>query len=171
MNLTEIKLCGWPHQHKFRVGRGISSGNGKTSGRGSKGFHARQGHKIGQITEGSGSQSLYRRTPKRGFNHTMFDDTYLVINLADLAERFKDGEEVTLATLREKNIRIPKSKYDLRLVLLGRLNPDQKLPKNLKIKLHRISKTAQDAIQKTNGTVEIITLKKPVRNKKTPKAE
>lgn len=171
MDLNEIKLAGWPHQHHVRVGRGPSSGLGQTSGRGTKGFHSRQGHKIGQITEGSGSQSLYRRSPKRGFNHKVFDDTKLIINLADLVERFKDGEEVTLETLHEKKIRVPKSKYDLRLVLLGRLDPEQQLPKNLKIKLHRISKTAQEAIQKANGTVEVIKLKKAVRNPKNKKVE
>ncbi len=162
MKLDEIKFYGEPRKHGVRVGRGAGSGLGKTAGRGTKGFKKRQGHKILQIREGA-SMSLYRHSPKRGFKHVIFDDTIIAINLSDL-QLFKDGETVNLATLREKGFKIPKSKRCLRLKLLGKTEEGQELPKNLKLELHQISKTAEEQIKKVQGSVKIIEIAKPTKN-------
>ncbi len=162
MNLADIKMFGLKRKHRVRVGRGIGSGLGKTSGRGMKGFHARQGHKIGQVTEG-GTMPLYRRLPKRGFKHTDFDDTWIIINLEDL-NVFQEGEEVSLSTIAQKGLlKLPKSKKDLRLKLLAR---GEVKVKNLKLKLHKISEEAQKKIAQVQGTVELIVIAKP---KKKPR--
>lgn len=164
MKLDEIKFYGEPRKHGVRVGRGIGSGLGKTSGRGQKGFKQRSGHKILQVREGA-SMSLYRHAPKRGFKHTFFDDFIVAINLSDL-QLFKDGETVSLTTLKEKGYKIPKSKRCVRLKLLGKAAEDQQLPKDLKLNLHQISKTAKTQIEAAKGVVNLIEVAKPQKNVK-----
>lgn len=168
MKLDEIKLYGEPRKHRVRVGRGAGSGLGKTSGRGTKGFKKRQGHKILQVREGA-SMSLYRHSPKRGFKHTIFDDTIIAINLSDLQSFFKDGETVNLATLREKGFKIPKSKRCIRIKLLGKTSEGQELPKNLKLELHQISATAREQIEKVQGSLKLIELVKHKKYEKKTK--
>ncbi len=88
-------------QERKRVGRGIGSGLGKTSGRGHKGQKARSGGSIRPGFEG-GQMPLQRRLPKRGFTN-IFRKVYTVINLKDL-ERFAAGTEVTPRLLLDQGV-------------------------------------------------------------------
>ena len=84
-----------------RLGRGIGSGLGKTSGKGHKGQWARSGGGVRPGFEG-GQMPLARRLPKRGF-HNIFGTTYAPVNVSAL-EKFEDGTEVTAEALREAGI-------------------------------------------------------------------
>ena len=85
-----------------RLGRGTSSGHGKTSGKGHKGQNARSGGGVRAVFEG-GQLPLYRRLPKRGFTNARFKVEYAVINMTDL-NRFDDGAVVTPELLKEMGL-------------------------------------------------------------------
>ena len=85
-----------------RVGRGVGSGTGKTSGAGEKGQNARSGGGVHPWFEG-GQTPRYRRIAKRGFSNAMFKTEYAVINLSDL-NKFEEGTEVTPQLLKEMGI-------------------------------------------------------------------
>ena len=93
MKLHELKPAEGSRQVRNRVGRGTSSGNGKTAGRGQKGQKARSGGGVRLGFEG-GQTPLFRRLPKRGFTNINRKD-YAVVNL-DTLNRFEDGTEVTV---------------------------------------------------------------------------
>ena len=90
MKLNEIRDNDGAHYRAKRVGRGIGSGKGKTSGRGGKGQTARTGVAINGF-EG-GQTPLHRRLPKRGFNNFIFQKDYKVINLGRLQQAIDDGK-------------------------------------------------------------------------------
>ena len=85
-----------------RLGRGTSSGHGKTSGKGHKGQNARSGGGVRAVFEG-GQLPLYRRLPKRGFTNARFKVEYAVINMTDL-NRFDDGAVITPELLKEMGL-------------------------------------------------------------------
>ena len=95
MMIHEITPKAGRYRAKKRLGRGISSGHGKTSGRGSKGAGSRSGWS-GSIHPGreGGQMSFFRRIPKRGFNNANFRVEYVVVNLNALSARFESGAEV-----------------------------------------------------------------------------
>ena len=99
MKLHELRYNEGSIKDAKRVGRGTSSGNGKTSGRGQKGQNSRSGGGVRIGFEG-GQNPLFRRVPKRGFNNYNFAVRYAVINLSDL-ERFDDGAVVTPEILKD----------------------------------------------------------------------
>ena len=99
MKLNELRTPEGSRQERRRVGRGVGSGLGKTSGRGYKGQKARSGGSINPVFEG-GQLPLYRRLPKRGFSNAKFKIVYAVVNVEDL-NRFEDGTVVTPALLKE----------------------------------------------------------------------
>ncbi len=101
MKLNELKATEGSRRNRKRVGRGTSSGYGKTSGRGQKGQLARSGGKTRLGFEG-GQMPLYRRMPKRGFNNINRKE-YAIINLNDL-NKFEAGSEVTIDSLKEAGI-------------------------------------------------------------------
>jgi len=136
---------------KIRVGRGIGSGKGKTSGRGVKGQKSRSGVAIKSF-EG-GQMPLYRRLPKRGFN-SVNKDHIAIINLEDIEaflknKRIKNQDEITIKYLIDK--KIVKKKYD-KLKVLGTGD----LKEKLKIKTDYISKSAKEKIEKAGGSVSIL---------------
>ena len=90
MKLNEIKDNKGAHYRAKRVGRGIGSGKGKTSGRGGKGQTARSGVAINGF-EG-GQTPLHRRLPKRGFNNKIFQKDYKVVNLGRLQQAVDAGK-------------------------------------------------------------------------------
>lgn len=130
---------------KKRVGRGIGSGLGKTSGKGAKGQKARSGGKIRRGFEG-GQTPLYRRIPKRGFtNH--FAKEYALVNISDL-EKFDNDSVVDLKVLIEKGI----IKDELSgLKILGNGN----LTKKLTVVASKFSKSAQEKIEAVGGKIEV----------------
>jgi large subunit ribosomal protein L15 len=161
MNLNEVNRGITKHKTRKRIGRGPGSGQGKTAGRGHKGQRSRSGASFSMIFEG-GQMPLVRRIPKRGFNNK-FADTVVVVNLADIEERFEAGAQVTMETLRERNL--AKGRYD-RLKILG----NGELTKKLTITAHQFSKSALEKIQNVGGEAVVLPGKKPVvRNKMKPK--
>ena len=147
MNLHELKPAEGSRKVRNRVGRGTSSGNGKTSGRGQKGQKSRSGGGVRPGFEG-GQTQLFRRMPKRGFlnvNHKV----YSIVNL-DSLNRLEDGAEVTAQTL--KDAKIIKSLNDgLKVLGNGELTA-----KNLKVSVAKISASAKAAIEANGGTVEVL---------------
>lgn len=96
MKLHEMKAAEGSRKVRNRVGRGTSSGNGKTSGRGQKGQKSRSGGGVRPYFEG-GQTELFRRLPKRGFTNVNRKE-YAIVNL-DTLNRLGDGAEVTAETL------------------------------------------------------------------------
>ena len=147
MKLHELRYNEGSIKDAKRVGRGTSSGNGKTSGRGQKGQNSRSGGGVRIGFEG-GQNPLFRRVSKRGFNNYNFAVRYAVINLSDL-ERFDDGAVVTPEILKE--IGLVKKQLD-GVKVLG----NGTLTKKLTVKATMFSKTAKEKIEKIGGKAEVI---------------
>ena len=130
-----------------RVGRGVGSGTGKTSGKGEKGQNARSGGGVRPGFEG-GQLPLFRRLPKRGFSNAKFKTRYAVINLSDL-NRFEDGAVVTPELLKEMGLL--KNQLD-GVKVLG----NGTLEKKLVVKAHKFSSVAKEQIEKLGGKAEVI---------------
>lgn len=144
MKLHELKPAEGSRQLRNRVGRGTSSGNGKTAGRGQKGQKARSKVRVG--FEG-GQMPLFRRMPKRGFKNVNRKD-YAIVNLETL-NKFEDGTEVTPALLVE--IRVVKDEKD-GIKVLG----NGELTKKLTVKASKFSASAKAAIEAAGGTAEVM---------------
>ena len=130
-----------------RLGRGVGSGLGKTSGKGHKGQNARSGGGVRQGFEG-GQLPLFRRLPKRGFSNAMFKTRYAVINLSDL-NKFEDGAVVTPELLSEMGL-VKKQLDGIKVLGNG------KLEKKLVVKAHKFSDVAKEQIEKLGGKAEVI---------------
>ena len=128
-----------------RVGRGIGSGLGKTSGKGHKGQKARTGGTIRRGFEG-GQTPLMRRLPKRGFNN-IFAKEYSTINVSDL-ERFEDGTTVNIALLLNEGI-IRKELDGLKVLGNGNLT------KKLTVEATKFSASAIKKIEAAGGKTEV----------------
>lgn len=145
MKLNELRPAPGSKTSPRRVGRGIGSGLGKTSGKGHKGQNARSGGGVRPGFEG-GQMPLHRRLPKRGFtNHNKI--VYTEVNLSTL-EKF-DGAEVTAETLKQARLI---SKVNDGIVILGTGD----LTKKLNVKAARVTKTAKEKIEAVGGKVEVI---------------
>ena len=131
---------------RTRVGRGIGSGLGKTSGRGHKGQKARSGGGVRRGFEG-GQTPLYRRLPKRGFTNINRKE-YAIVNLETL-NKFEDGTEITPELL--KDMGLVKKQLD-GIKVLG----NGELTKKLTVKASMFSKTAKEKIEKNGGKAEVI---------------
>ncbi len=129
------------------VGRGQGTGNGCTAGRGSNGQKSRSGFSRQLGFEG-GQMPLSRRIPKRGFNNTKFEKAYQEVNIRDL-NRFNDGDEVGYDALLKMGLVNKKSRF---VKLLGK----GELKRKLKIRVHRASSAAREAVEKAGGTLEIV---------------
>ena len=144
------------NKSKLRVGRGIGSGKGKTSGRGVKGQKSRSGVAIKSF-EG-GQMPLYRRLPKRGFK-PIKKKNIAIINLQDINYFLKNKkidakEEISIKNLSDKKL-IAK-KYG-KLKILGKGEVKEKI----KIKTDFISKSAKVKIEKIGGSINIVKEKTP----------
>lgn len=146
MKLHELKPAPGSRKKRNRVGRGIGSGSGKTSGRGQKGQKARSGGGVRPGFEG-GQNPIIRRLPKRGF-HNRNRKEYAIINL-DALNQFSEGTEITPSLLLEKRV-IRNLKDGLKVLGEGDLNV------KLTVKAHKFSKTAEEKIQAAGGTTEVI---------------
>ena len=133
---------------KKRLGRGIGSGLGKTSGKGHKGQWARSGGGVRPGFEG-GQMPLTRRVPKRGFNNH-FRKEYAIVNLAVL-ENFEAGAVVDYEALYVAGY-IKEVKNAVGLKVLG----SGELTKALTVKAAKFSASAKEAIEKVGGTCEEI---------------
>ena len=149
MKLHELRPAQGSRRRRRRVGRGISAGQGKTAGRGTKGQNARSGGGVRSYFEG-GQLPLVRRLPqKRGFTN-IWKVHYKPVNL-DRLDGFKAGSEVTPQTLAEAGIiKSP----DQPVVILGRGDLDRALT----VKAQRFSASARTKIEAAGGTVEKLPL-------------
>ncbi|MDE5756877.1 MAG: 50S ribosomal protein L15 [Clostridia bacterium] len=130
-----------------RLGRGIGSGLGKTSGKGHKGQWARSGGGVRPGFEG-GQMPLVRRIPKRGFNN-VFKKEYSIVNVSDL-EVFDNGTIVTAELLLEKGVLSKVEPYGLKVLGNGTLT------KKLEVKANKFTKSAAEIIQKAGGKAEVL---------------
>jgi large subunit ribosomal protein L15 len=103
MQLHDVHQGIHRRKKRKRIGRGIGSGHGKTSGKGHKGHASRQGFKLSPIFEG-GQMPLARRVPKRGFVNGAFKKCYAIINLAALEASFDPGTLVDEKALRARGL-------------------------------------------------------------------
>ena len=139
-----------PRKARKRVGRGESSGLGKTSGKGSNGQKSRAGGGVKPYFEG-GQMPIYRRVPKRGFSNALFKKEYAIVTL-DLLNRFEDGAVVTPELLFETGL-VRELKDGIKVLGNGTLD------KKLTVKAHKVSASAKAAIEAKGGVVEIIEVK------------
>ena len=146
MRLDELKPAEGSTFERKRVGRGIGSGTGKTSGKGHKGQNARSGGGVRPGFEG-GQMPIYRRLPKRGFTN-IFAKEYVAINVEAL-NKLENGSEVTAEILKANGII---SKVCDGIVILGR----GEINKALTVKAKRFSKTAEQKIVAAGGKVEVV---------------
>lgn len=146
MKLHELKPAKGSRKKATRVGRGIGSGLGKTSGRGHKGQKSRSGGGVRLGFEG-GQMPLYRRLPKRGFTN-IFKKEIVTVNVETL-NRFDGGTEVTPVLLVESGI-IKGIKDGVKILGSGSLE------KSLTVKAHGFSQQAQEKIEAAGGKVEVI---------------
>ena len=136
---------------KIRVGRGIGSGKGKTSGRGVKGQKSRSGVAIKSF-EG-GQMPLYRRLPKRGFK-PITRKNIAIINISDIEsfiknKKIKAQDEINIKILTEK--KLINKKYN-KLKILG----NGEIKDKLKIKTNFISESAKSKIEKAGGVITLL---------------
>ena len=146
MRLDELKPSEGSRFAVKRVGRGIGSGTGKTSGKGHKGQKARSGGGVRPGFEG-GQMPLYRRLPKRGFTN-IFAKQYVTINV-EVLEKFENGTEVTAETLKEAGI-ISKTLDGVKVLGRGELT------KSLNVKVASYTASAKEKIEKAGGKAEVI---------------
>ena len=188
MNLNELRPAAGSKRERRRVGRGHGTGWGKTAGKGHNGQKQRSGSYVSPIFEG-GQMLIIRRIPKRGFSNAPFKKDIIAITLADIVERFNDGDVVSLQTLVENGIvKNPKfiKKYsdetlrnvkgrravkeylnsnveayvkEKEFTSLLKIIGNTEVNKKLTVKTHKISKTAKELIEKAGGSVEIVEIK------------
>ena len=146
MNLHSLSPTPGSRRDPIRVGRGRSSGKGKTCGRGHKGQMSRKGHKHKPGFEG-GQMRLVRRLPKRGF-HNINRKEYVPVNVAELS-RFDDGTEVTVAILQAAGL-ANGVRDGIKILGSGPLN------RKLTIQAQAFSASARAQIESAGGTCEIV---------------
>ena len=188
MNLNELRPAAGSKRERRRVGRGHGTGWGITAGKGHNGQKQRSGSYVSPIFEG-GQMPIIRRIPKRGFSNAPFKKDIIAITLADIVERFNDGDVVSLETLVENGIvKNPKfiKKYsdealrnvkgrravkeylnsnveayvkEKEFTSLLKIIGNTEVNKKLTVKAHRISKAAKELIEKAGGSVELLEIK------------
>ena len=147
MKLHELQYTEGARKARKRVGRGTSSGNGKTAGRGQKGQGARSGGGKKPGFEG-GQTPLFMRLPKRGFtNYTRKE--YAIVNLETL-NKFEDGATVDPVALIEAGI-LKNVRDGIRILGNGSLET-----KNLTVIANGFTKSAEEKITAAGGKVEVI---------------
>ncbi len=147
MRIHELTPAPGSRKPRKRVGRGISSGQGKTSGRGQKGQGSRSSVNIPRSFEG-GQMPLAQRLPKlRGFTNFNRKE-YAVVNLGKL-NRFEAGTEVNPQLLRDAGL-VRKSLDGIKILAAGELKVA------LKVSAHRVSGGARKAIEAAGGSVELL---------------
>ena len=145
MKLGELKPA-VQKTKRTRVGRGVGSGLGKTSGRGHKGQKARSGGGVRRGFEG-GQTPLYRRLPKRGFNNSKFAKNYTEVTLTML--NHSTSEVVDAESLIKDGI-IAKANDGIVVLATG------KLEKKLTVKAVKFTKAAKEQIEALGGKTEVI---------------
>ena len=160
MNLNEIKDNNKATKDRKRIGRGIGSGTGKTSGKGHKGQKARSGVAIKGF-EG-GQMPIHRRLPKRGFTN---------INRVPFVELNLDNIEKLIANKKINNQKAINSEYLLELGLIKKITSKVKLlakgeiKSKINIEVSAVSSKARELVEKVGGTVTVLEKKKQIVKK------
>ena len=160
MNLNEIKDNDKATKDRKRIGRGIGSGTGKTSGKGHKGQKARSGVAIKGF-EG-GQMPIHRRLPKRGFTS---------INRVPFVEINLDNIEKLIVNKKINNQKAINSEYLLELGLIKKITSKVKLlakgeiKSKINIEVSAVSSKARELVEKVGGTVTVLEKKKQVVKK------
>mgnify|MGYP000858951114 CR=1 FL=1 len=150
--MSTLNTTGKVTKKNIRVGRGIGSGKGKTSGRGVKGQKSRSGVSIKSF-EG-GQMPLYRRLPKRGFNPiTIYRDRVAIMNL-DKIQSFIDSKKIKISDVINKELLkklklINKNSQKLKILGAGEIK------EKINIETDLISKSAKEKLEKIGGSVQI----------------
>ena len=156
MKLNELKDNAGARKSRMRVGRGIGSGKGKTSGRGQKGQKSRSGVSIWGF-EG-GQMPLHMRLPKRGFNN-IFARDYAEVNIGAVQKAIDSGKLDSKSTLDHAALKgaglARGGKDGVRLLGKGELKA------KLSVRVAGISKGAREAVEKAGGSIELIERKNP----------
>lgn len=148
MKIHELKPAEGAKTKKFRKGRGVGSGLGKTSGRGQKGQNARSGGGVRPGFEG-GQLPLLRKLPIRGFNNYNFKKVYSTVNVGDL-ERFEPNTVIDEELLYVERVVGKRQPYGLKV--LG----DGVLTKPLTVRASKFTKQAEQKILAAGGKIEVI---------------
>ena len=146
MKLNELKATEGARSTKKRIGRGLGSGNGKTSGKGQKGQNSRSGGGVAIGFEG-GQTPFFKRMPKRGFTNFTRKE-YAIVNVEDL-NKFEDGVTVDFAAVKAAGL-VKKELDGLKVLGNG------KLEKKLTVKAAKFSASAKNAIEEAGGTAEVL---------------
>ncbi|MCI7003396.1 MAG: 50S ribosomal protein L15 [Eubacteriales bacterium] len=148
MDIQTLSPAKNSNRKSFRVGRGLGSGLGKTSGKGHKGQNARSGGGVRPGFEG-GQLPLIRKLPIRGFNNYNFKKQYATVNVGDL-DMFDANTVITQELLYENRVIGKMMPYGLKV--LG----DGELTKPLTIQAAKFTKSAVEKIEKVGGKTEVI---------------
>lgn len=146
MKLNELKPTEGARFTKKRIGRGLGSGTGKTSGKGQKGQNSRSGGGVAIGFEG-GQTPFFKRMPKRGFTNRSRKE-YAVVNVEDL-NKFDDGVTVDYEALKAAGL-VKKHLDGVKVLGKG------KLEKKLTVKAEKFSASAQKAIEEAGGKAEVL---------------
>lgn len=146
MKINDLSPVKGARTSSKRLGRGIGSGLGKTSGKGHKGQWARSGGGVRPGFEG-GQMPLTRRIPKRGFTN-IFKKEYTVVNVGKLNELFASGDVVTADAILDKGLVSKIAPYGLKVLGGGELT------KALTVQAACFSDSARTAIENAGGKVE-----------------
>lgn len=148
VNIFELHPNNGSSKKLNRVGRGNGSGNGKTCGKGQKGQKCRKGRTRPYVGFEGGQMPLTRRLPKRGFCNQKFAKVTKSITI-DTLNKFKDGEEVTLETLKAK--KLVRNKVQRVKIIAG-----GELKSKVNVKVYAVSKGAEEDLKKAGATVTLI---------------
>jgi len=152
MMIHEVTAMAGKYKKRKRIGRGVGSGNGKTSGRGQKGAGSRRGHSKMFQFEG-GQMPFFRRMPKFGFTNVKFKTQFWIVNLGAIASHpnFKKGGDVNIETLTKAGL-VRDDSRDLKI--LGDLGDGQdKLGVKLNVIANRVTDSARKHITDAGGSV------------------
>ena len=148
MDIQTLKPAEGSRQKSVRVGRGIGSGIGKTSGKGHKGQNARSGGGVRPGFEG-GQLPLVRKLPIRGFNNKNFKKQYSTVNVGDL-DSFESNTVITLELLYENRVVGKMLPYGLKVLAGGEIT------KPLTVQCKKYTAAAKEKIEKAGGKIEVI---------------
>ena len=149
VTLSELKNTSRPKKKTQRVGRGIGSKRGATSGRGTKGDGSRRGYSRRYGYEG-GQVPLYRKLPIRGFTRGRFVKIAKAITLADIDQHFADGETVNPQTLREKGMIPRRVPGGIKILATGDLT------KKITIEAHAFTAGAKQKLESKSISFKVI---------------
>jgi large subunit ribosomal protein L15 len=144
------------NRKRKRLGRGVGSGLGKTSGRGRDGHKSRSGYSRHPIFNG-GDLPMVRRIPKRGF-HNRFASTVFAINVGEVNDAFDGSQEINADLIRKSGL-VKVVSDEIKILGEGEVN------KKLNLVVTQISASAKEKVEKAGGTVKVVRARKSIRQR------